>query len=122
MLTSTVARERIVNMNIDEGFFDVGTDYNLLLVGYKYKVIEAERNKSRKKKKWCLRKADWEKYNGDRNEMNGVDVSEFNVMNDDIVESIRRVAKKSIVVSEGRVHCGKYNPWWSREIRNERKE
>ena len=56
------------------------------------------------------------------NEMTGVDVSELNAMNDDIVESIRRVAKKSIVVSEGRVHHGKYSPWWSREIKNDRKE
>ena len=123
ILSNAEARERIMNMSIDEeGGFNIGTDHNLLLVRYNYKVREAERSVRKRKKRWCLRNVDWEKYKEDMNAMTGVSVNEINVMNDNVVENIRRVAKKSIATSKGRAHQGKYSPWWNGEIKTERKE
>ena len=95
MLASTEARARITCMSIDEeGCFNIGSDHNLLLVRYKYRVKEAESRNNKKRKKWCLRNVDWEKYKGDMNEMTGVEVTEINAMNNAITENIRRGAKR----------------------------
>ena len=65
---------------------------------------------------------DWEKFKEDMNVMTGVEVTEINEMNNEITENIRKSAKKSIVMSTSKVHRGKYNPWWNREIKVERQE
>ena len=117
VLASIEARERVTSMSIDEeGCFNVGSDHNLLLVEYRYRVRKCESRVCKKRKKWCLRNMNWEKFKEDMNAMTGVEVTEIIEMNNEITENIRKSAKKSIVMSTSKVHSGKYNPWWNRQI------
>ena len=123
MLANVEAREYVMSMSVDEeGSFNVGSDHNLLLVEYSCRKLEDNKRVNKRRKKWCLRKVDWERFRGDMNQMTGVDVSDVNRMNNDVVENVRAVAKKSIVISKGKPHYGKYNPWWNNEIKSERQD
>ena len=47
---------------------------------------------------------------------------DVNVMNDSIVYKVRRVAKSNIRYASSKMHKGKYNSLWSREIKKQRQE
>ena len=123
VLTNARARERVCNMCIDEeGGFNIDTDHNLLYVMYESRLRERRIHKVRKKKKWCLNNVDWSRFQMDLSQMADVEDGDVDSMNDALVGKVSEVAKKRITHTSGRVHKGKYNPWWNREIRVERQE
>ena len=121
VLVNENAREKVLSLWIDEDQeFDIGSDHNLLLVRYDCEVKEAKQVQKRKSK-WKLRNANWERFGVGMNEVVISEESSVENMSEEIVGAVETAARRHIGRTKGGARKVCRNMWWCPSIKEERR-
>ena len=107
-------------MWVDEGVVDVVSDHKALLMNYSC-CLNVKPTEIQRKKKWKLRDADWESFQQELCEEEWDESENVNECNNVLIEKIKKTAEKKIGMTDPNSKK-KHKPWFTDEIKNERKE